>query len=662
MLRCAGAARVLIAAVKLLARAAPGALVGAGALAAAGAFAGPAAAQPSPSPPAVIDGPSGAIVSLNGLSVARDGTGGVIYVKAVGGVPRVFVSGLVGGQFQAPVQIDAGLGSASSQPVIAAGNGGVLLIAFINGGTLYVVQRASAAARYGAPAPLAAGAANPSLEMSNLGKAYLAFAVADGSGRDIRAAYWANGSWALEAAPLNALTAADGAGTGAGAPQVATAGDGVAIVAWGEGGHVYSRRVWGTAPSVVDEQADVPSLAGCGEVSAGSPAVAAGGDSSYADVAFQEVVVCGAARQARVLMNRLHGSQYDGVAAADGLSTPGAEGAGDPNVAMTEYGQGFVTAETQASNNVLAMELGGNGASDGVLRINSLSGSSPPDPVPAIAGLFSDLVAWQQDPGSTGPPEIRIRYEPRASSLGPEQVVSAPSQGPSDAARGLFAAGDVGGEAAIAWVQGTGASTQIVVERLYQPPGNAVPPKALAYIRTAEPVLRWSASSARWGPITYTVTVDGVQVGQTSGAALQVTTPLRDGSHSWWVTASNPAGLSSVSRAARVFVDTVAPKLAAVPAGARRPGASLTLRLTYRDVSPGSGVASLTVRWGDRTITRLKPGAHRAAHVYRRAGSYRITIVIADKAGNQTTIVRRVKIAKPGERTKAKPPPGGKRP
>ena len=44
---------------------------------------------------------------------------------------------------------------------------------------------------------------------------------------------------------------------GSGAPQVATAGDGVGIVAWGEGGHVYSRRVWGTAPSVVDEQADI---------------------------------------------------------------------------------------------------------------------------------------------------------------------------------------------------------------------------------------------------------------------------------------------------------------------------------------------------------------------------------------------------------------------
>ena len=54
---------------------------------------------------------------------------------------------------------------------------------------------------------------------------------------------------------------------------------------------------------------------------------------------------CGATRQARVLVNRLRGSQYDGAVPADGLSSPGAESAADPAVAMTEYGQGFVTSQ-----------------------------------------------------------------------------------------------------------------------------------------------------------------------------------------------------------------------------------------------------------------------------------------------------------------------------
>jgi hypothetical protein len=403
---------------------------------------------------------------------------------------------------------------------------------------------------------------------------------------------------------------------------------------------------------VVDEQADVASLSGCGEVSAGEPAVSVGGDSSYADVAFQEVLSCGGAHQSRVLVNRLRGSQYDGVASADGLFSPGGESAGDPSVAMTEYGQGFVTSEGLTSNNVFAMQLGTNGAIGGVGQVNSAAGSSSPDPVPATAGLFSDLIAWQQDPGTTGAAEIRIRYEPRAAILGPEQIVSSPGQGPTDAGRGLAAAGDAGGDAAIAWVQGTGASTQIVVDQLYQPPGAATPPTSTVYARTAQPALSWSPSSQRWGPITYSVSLDGVAMGQTAGTGIRVATPLRDGLHRWRVTASNPAGLSTTSSTATVFVDTVAPRLRVAVSGTRRVGKAMALRLLYRDAplaglpqSDASGVAGLTIRWGDGTVTRIKPGTHRVEHSYRRPGRYRVTVIATDRAGNQARVVRRVKIA-----------------
>jgi hypothetical protein len=85
---------------------------------------------------ALIDGPSTDIQSLNGMSMARDGTGALVYLKDVLGVPHVFVSRLTGGVFAPAVQADAGLIGASSQPVIASGQGGLLLVAFINGGTL----------------------------------------------------------------------------------------------------------------------------------------------------------------------------------------------------------------------------------------------------------------------------------------------------------------------------------------------------------------------------------------------------------------------------------------------------------------------------------------------------------------------------------------------
>lgn len=607
-----------------------------------------AVAQPTPAPPQVIDGPSPAIDELGGMSVARDGTGGLVYLKTVGGVAHVFVSRLVGGQFQAPVQIDAGLAGASSQPVIAAGNAGVLLVAFVNGLGLYVVDAGGSSSAFSGPIGLATGGSNPSLQMTNFGKAYLAFTVPDGAGSDVRAAYYpVGGPWELEAAPLN-VTPADDAGTGSGRPDVAAAGDGVAIVTWGENGHVFSRRVWGTSPSVVDEQADPSSVGGCGEVSAGDPSVSAGGDSSYADVAFQEVVSCGATQQTRVLVNRLRGSQYDGPTAADA----GGGQADDPQVAMTEYGAGFVTADQENTGGVIAMTLGNNGAYGTPQQINSFASGSSSYPVPGTAGLFSDLIVWQQDPGATGPADIRLRYEPRASSLGPETVVSSPAGGPADGARGLAAAGDVGGDAAAAWVQGTSGASEIVVDQLYEPPGSVSPAKSLTYARSHNPLLTWSPAAGRWGPDEYTVRVDGVQVGQTTSTSLRVPVALSDGPHSWQVTAVNPAGVTGASGVARVFVDTVAPTLSVKVGGARRAGSRLALTLRYRDAPPpgrpsgdASGVEKLTIRWGDGTVTHLAPGAHRETHAYRHAGRYRITVIVTDRAGNSRTVVKVVRIA-----------------
>ena len=97
--------------------------------------------------------------------------------------------------------------------------------------------------------------------MSPFGKAYLAFTAAGDGGHDVRTAYYNQGQWALGSSPLDA-NPADDAGAGSGRPQVATAGDGIGIVAWGESGHIYTRRVLGTSPSIVDEQADPPSISG----------------------------------------------------------------------------------------------------------------------------------------------------------------------------------------------------------------------------------------------------------------------------------------------------------------------------------------------------------------------------------------------------------------
>jgi hypothetical protein len=605
----------------------------------------PAVADPTPAPPQVIDGPSSALggpVDL-GTSVARDGSGGIVYEKQVAGVEHVFVSALQGGSFQPPQRVDGTLAGPSSQAVIASNSGGQLVVAFVNGGGLYVAQRSSVVDAFSPPRRLATGASNPSLDMTTFGKAYIAFTTAAGSGHDIRAAYYRAGTWALESAPLNAVAAGDAAGTGSARPAVAAANDGVAIVAWGEGGHVYTRRVWGTSPSVVFEQADGP-IAGCTDVSADEPAIGSGGDSSYAAVAFHESVSCSGQPQSRVLVNRLHGSVYDGIRRADGL-TAGTGAADAPSVAIGEMGNGWVTADQTGSDALYALSIGNAATPGSGAQVNTLGNTSAPYAVPAIAGQYASFVAWQQDPGTAGAPDIRLRYAARGNVLGHELVLSSPDPGPTDAAAGLAAAGDNSGDGAVAWVQGTTAGNEVVVAQLYEPPA---PPSILSptdYVRDTTPKLRW-APGAGWGPIHYTVSVDGIQVAQTAGSSTTLSSPASQGLHSWQVTAGDPAGLTASDQAS-FFVDTIAPQATLQLTGTRRAGSALRLHVSATDAPPplpagdASGVASVVVHWGDAS----KPSkGHNVSHVYRRAGRYVITVVVGDWAGNVTRVTHTVRV------------------
>lgn len=598
----------------------------------------------------VVDGPSSKILSLGGLSIARDGTGGLVYLKDnPSGIAHVFVSRLSAGAFEAPEQVDADLPAASSQPVIAAGNGGVLLIAFINRNCLYMVQSASSTAAYASPHLLFQGAINPSLEMTNFGKAYLAFTAQkpNSGGDNVRTAFYYLGKWRLEHPPLNA-TPNDNAGTGNGAPKVAAAGDGVAIVAWGELGHVYTRRVWGTAASVVDEQADLPSLSGSKEVLAQSPAVAAGGDSSFADVVFQEILANG---QSRVLVRRLQGSDYNRPYR---LNPPGVAATDQPGIAVGEYGSGIATAAAEGTNQLYALKLGTHGQPEGPETVDTVTNAALPDAVPAIAKLSSPMIVWQQESGGLGVPEILVRLTDASGSLGPQQAISSPFDGPSEAADGLAVDADVLGDVAAAWVQGTGNSTRIVAARLALPPGNFGVVSRNGYARTVHPTLAWSSARELWGTVSYSVKVDGRTAGETAQTSLTVATELSQGPHVWDVTATNSEGLGRTAQAATVFVDTVPPTVSFTLSGAARVGAHDHISVRASDAAPGlpasdaSGVAQITVDWGDGTVERIKQGKF---HIYRKPGRYVVAVTVADRAGNTTTVQRDWDVAAAKRRT-----------
>jgi hypothetical protein len=426
---------------------------------------------------------------------------------------------------------------------------------------------------------------------------------------------------------------------------VAACGDGVGIVVWGEGSHVFARRVWATQPSVVAEQADVPSVSGFAEVSADEPEIGRDDDSTYANVVWHEVVANGVQQQSRVLQRRLHGSRYDGVTAPDGLTTPGADGADQPQVASSNYGDGLITSSRTTSHQVFATVLS-SGQSSGLGRVDSLPNSSAPYPVTAMDGLSSGVVAWQHDPGVLSIPEVRMRVSDNGS-FGPELVASVPALGPTEAANGLAVGGDMHGDVAIAWVQGTGDSTRIVVAQLLPPPGSFDPNPRSRYAHTAAPSVSWTQAAERWG-VVYVIAVDGRRVAQTTGTAVRLP-KLSNGPHKWQVTAVNRAGASSRARAVAIFVDTVRPSATVALAGTTRVGSVLSVSVHAVDRPPrglprkdASGVHSIVVNWGDGTRCPL---ARCRQHTYGRAGAYRLTVAVTDRAGNTRKVVRRLTIA-----------------
>ena len=174
---------------------------------------------------------------------------------------------------------------------------------------------------------LVAGAANPSLSIINFGKAYLAFtATAGAGGDDVRAAYYYQGQWALESDPAGRHPA-DDAGRRHRTPGGGRRRRRRRDRRLGRGGphlHAPGDRAPRRAPS--SSRPIPPRSAGgheiVGQPSRRSPPAATRLTPS---VAFHERSLPAAARQSRVLMNRLHGSTYDGVARRDG-PPPGRRG------------------------------------------------------------------------------------------------------------------------------------------------------------------------------------------------------------------------------------------------------------------------------------------------------------------------------------------------
>ncbi len=593
-----------------------------------------------------IDGPSADILSAGDLDVARDGTGAVAYLKRDGGVPHVFVSRLVDGAFGPPERIDGPSPGPADSPVVAASDGGRLAVAFTSGGQLQAVVRPNAATGFGAPQPVADAAANPSVDMSINGVAYISTTVGAG---DVRIARLARDGQAFTLLPdVLDINPASVAGVGAGRSAVAISADGTALVTWGEADRVIARRVFGTRLSVAPQDLVVPGPDGSPGGAADSPRVDIEDDSSYAWVTFREAFADG---RRHVVARRLVGSAFDPPVLVDGFGYPGAADASELALELSGRGEG-ISAVT-----------GGGGVNASILHEDKFntplplgSGTTQSRPAVGIAENNDAFAAWLPGDGSALIRPYDIDPAKRqAPPPGPVKAISRADFGPVVPELGMDMAVNRAGDANAVFVQGPPEARRLVTGAYDRPPGAFRTFTSSKYGNFAARPLSWASSFELQGRPTYRVEVDGKPVGETRDTKLAA--PVADGVHTWRVVATDRRGQTATTPARTLRVDALPPELELKLTGKRAAGKPVKLAVTAADGSldlpSGSGVKTVAISWGDRTL----PAAGRlATHRYKR-GTWTITVTATD--GRATPRPRRPASRSRRSRRAAARRPGG---
>jgi hypothetical protein len=580
-----------------------------------------------------IDG--GAAIHGLDLDVAGDGTGAVVYVKSVGGADHVFASRLQGGAWQPPEQLDAGLG-VSAQPVVAAGDGGKLVVAFVSGGSLFTMVKAAADQPYTAPQLVSSPAVNPSIDLSVNDVAYVSFtSPAGGGGGDVVVARKDRKSTAFGVVPAALdIDPAAAAGLDTGRSKIAVAADGVALVVWGESGAVFARRVFERTVSAAPQPVSVGALGGVAGSTADAPDVDVQDDSSFAWVVFRQAFLDAAGGHTRAIARKLVGSQFDPPVVVDGLGGfPSPDSVGPPRVAISGRGDGYAASASsvvpfgavlkdKVFNPAVPLGAGVGGA---VL------------PVAATDENGDGLVAWQSsDQTIHARAYTSVRASRAVQAPQPEVALSSQASGLSDAADGLEASADRAGDIAVAFVLGAPGAQGVFAASFDRAPGAFRLSSGTSYRNASATPLKWTQSFELWGPLTYTVVVDGRAAGQTTTNALALP-GLPDGVHRWRVIATDRRGQVTATPT-RILRQDATPPRARVSVSRRGRVARVTVRPTDANPAgrPASGIGRVEIAWGDGSRTAARRGTHR----YRRSGKLTLRVSVRDRANN-VTVVRR---------------------
>ena len=578
-----------------------------------------------------IDGPAVEIEGLGGVDLARDGTGGVVYIKRLGdGISHVVLSRHVGGAWRPPEQVDVGVPEAATEAAIAVADRYRIAVVWIAGAKVYgsVVQgNDERPGPLAGPTQLFSDPTGPvsdlSIDMGINGTAYATFSAPGGGGADLGVLRLQDQTWQGLGGPLD-IDPAQAAGRAGQRARVAVSAEGNALVVWGEDHpdgrpRVYGRRVTGVTPSAAPQVLSLDDFEGQLGGRADSPDVDIEDDGSFAWAVFRQEFGGGS----RSIARRLLGSQFEAPVGLDAGPSTNA-----PRIAMNGRGIGMAALETGGA------VVGGflnNDAFGPKLTVNSVGSTQGTAPVVAASEHREVAVAWRVADGA-GTGSIRARLKPDGKPLDGEVTLSRGELGTVESGQYAVSSDRLAGMA-VAMIQGAeGAPRTIAVAVNDRPPGPPGGQTTGTYQRRSRPTFKWRPGLDLWGPQRFRVIVDGQPIGETTATTLVPQAPLASGRpHPWRVIALDRRGQATPSKERFIRIDAAPPRVVVRVRGKRRRGQSLKISVTGLD-GRGSGIDYVIVEYGDRASAKQFK-QFRGAHRYRK-GSFALKVKVVDRAGN----------------------------
>ncbi len=620
----------------------------------------PAGASAVILPATTIDGPSEDIVGFGGVALAEDGSGGLVYLKRVGGVPHVFVSRYVGGHWLAPIRVDTEEPYAASWPRIGAAEGGELVVTWAtpfansNGKPVYELLGAElgpGAAQFGEamivdPDIEEAAGTSPDLAVSSTGQADVVYRVVETSAPDVamlrpgdvveqvRLAHFDGTRWS-NLGPINRnLAISMRPPTQANAPQVAIGPTGNGVAVWQEPDVEGTARIWARRifASNIDYAMPVSadSFAGASLAQdADAPSVSIS-RLGQAEFAYRQTAGAGSPLPGpRIFLNTLpdgeseSGAEPTGAVLAD-AAVSGGQGAavGPPSIDIDEKREVRLTYDSNGTPRVIE---GANRSLKPALSLGPPFAGSELSSASVMNPAGGGISAWP----SSGPQgaAVAVREDFPDGAL-QTAFVSGGAGGPV----GELAVGRSGlGDGIVAFQQGPVGNTAIVAAQATAPPVGSILNAPKGWIKPSQASLSWVPAISADAPVTYTVVLDGRPLPTRAGAFSLHLNPLGlgSGAHHVQVLATDRNGESTLSAPSTLLIDGVPPTVKIARSGA----AGVSVRVLDRYA--GVDVGAVHVSFGDGASAGKRT---RLRHRYARAGVYRVVVRVRDQLGNEGVV------------------------